>query len=299
MCCLSCTADFDVDFSKANKSSLVVNGLFELQTFQNCLYVSSSGVSNTGVKSLDISYFINGALQDKSIKSINDNDCLLFNTPTETHSIKFKIITPDGKTIECSDTLNSNSKISEIYYLTRVSSINPNEDIREFNMTIQDDPNEKNYYEVMFLSTNYNRRIDSTVISIYNSIESGNQIIDFEGDQEFEPSTSFFSDELFDGKKINLKIPYVASVSRFQIEKGQTYQNGNYVIIRQISNPYYKYLKSLARHKFNALKKPRYHDFTSITTLFPNDPQNLFTNIKGGLGVFALYKETFTTVPRR
>lgn len=99
-----------------------------------------------------------------------------------------------------------------------------------------------------------------------------------EGDLEYEPSTVFFSDQLFSG---NLS----ATVT---FDLGGIAQSGglNAVVrLRSVSKDYYLFRKSWTRHFNRQWINP--NGSAAPGTVFYTPPLDLTTNIQGGLGIFA------------
>jgi hypothetical protein len=148
--------------------------------------------------------------------------------------------------------------------------------------SIEDDPNTRNFYEMLIYTreklSGGNYRYYNKVSDYY--IFKPDIIIQNEGDWDFEPSTLFFSDQLFSGETGNFAF-IIAGVS----------SNG-YITLRSISKEYYYYRKFYTRHAYNAqLNSDGIRNF-----LFTGEPLDMYTNIQGGLGVCAAYSSTVTKI---
>jgi hypothetical protein len=147
----------------------------------------------------------------------------------------------------------------------------------EVDIEIKDPAKEKNYYEIAAIRYNEYTYYDEDGNEIFitsqsfSGISSDDVYALNEGDKDYYPLTLLLSDELFDGKTINMKC-YV-------------YYNIGYItkwffLLRNISPTYYKYKKKLIRHYEN-----QYNDFWDGT----GNPVQLFSNIENGYGIFAGY----------
>lgn len=101
-----------------------------------------------------------------------------------------------------------------------------------------------------------------------------------EGDLEYEPSTPFFSDRLFDGNAL-ANITFDLS-GRAQFGGGGL---GAIVRLRSVSEQYYAFRKSWTRHRHRQWISPNGSNAPGF--LFYPPPLELVSTVKGGLGVFA------------
>lgn len=124
-----------------------------------------------------------------------------------------------------------------------------------------DDPEVKNYYEIVILGE------DSSIIHTFN-VKHPVITLDNETDP-IMPGSLLFTDELFEGEKLDLNI-YVG-----------TYNNP-IIVLKNVSRNYYEYRKSINSHFFNQNTKRE-----NIFELFKGDPLELYSNINNGLGIFA------------
>lgn len=105
-------------------------------------------------------------------------------------------------------------------------------------------------------------------------------IIKAEGDQEYYPDYLLLSDELINGKTVNLDINFFDNSSSDRTLK-------IFLEFRAVSKDYYLYKKSLIRHLAN-----QFPDILDGT----GEPAQLFTNIENGYGIFAGYTVDTDTV---
>jgi hypothetical protein len=148
----------------------------------------------------------------------------------------------------------------------------------ESHISFTDPPDLTNYYEILISS-----KPGGT--SAWNSdYEINDPVLRNEGDQNYNPTSFFFSDELFNGESYTLRIKHDVGYS----------QNGNtlkafplYATLRSISKTYYKYRKYYTRHAHNQQFQNEF-----LELIFKGEPQNMYTNIENGFGIFAGYCET-------
>ena len=138
--------------------------------------------------------------------------------------------------------------------------------INELKLDFQDSAG-PSFYEVQ-LSANY--IIDNNYTSIWFR-KNSDPIITSTGLLDYNPKTLIFTDKLFDGKHCSVKI-YFAT---------QAYADYNLKItFRSVSESYYKYKERQYAYLFSLG-----NDIFSGMS----DPINLYSNIKGGYGIFAGY----------
>lgn len=148
--------------------------------------------------------------------------------------------------------------------------------------SLEDDPETENYYEMLIYNRiksgamNYNYYYQVSDYYIFKP----DIIIQNEGDWDFKPTTLFFSDKLFSGKTGNFS--FIMSSSK---EYG-------YITLRTISKEYYYYRKYYTRHAYNA----QLNSDGIRNLLFTGEPLDMYTNIKGGLGVCAAFNSTTTKI---
>jgi hypothetical protein len=116
-----------------------------------------------------------------------------------------------------------------------------------------------------------------------------------EGDWDYSPTTIFFSDKLFNGKKQQLAF---SIASGYKILDGiwiSPLEEDGYVLLRSISKEYYLYRKYYTRHAYNA-------NIQSVgiqNLLFTGEPLDMYTNVLGGLGVVAAFSSTTSKIVRK
>ncbi len=147
----------------------------------------------------------------------------------------------------------------------------------EASITFTDPPNQKNYYELVIY--------DLDVYYYYywfgsNELPVTDPVLLNEGDIDYNPTSYFFSDELFDGKQYTMKIKQQGT-----IQSGKP--TNTFAILRSVSKSYYLYRKYYTRFVHN-----QQVDGNFINLVFMGEPQPMYTNIINGYGIFAGYTET-------
>lgn len=180
---------------------------------------------------------------------------------------KFKIILKDktGLTISAEDNIPRNVLIDRATYLFPVYEDIYGSKFGKVSLSFQDEAKVKNYYEIVILgkdsSINHTFNVSSPVITLDN-----------ENDPYF-PGTILFTDELFNGQKLDLDI-FVSSYDTPTI------------VLKNISKSYYEYRKSINIHFYNQ-NVERY----DVYSMFKGDPVELYSNVTNGLGIFAGYTQ--------
>lgn len=180
---------------------------------------------------------------------------------------KFKIIMKDknGFAVSAGDSIPLHVYISNATYLFPVYEDIYGSKFGKVSLSFQDEPEVKNYYEIVILSK------DSSINQTFN-ISSPVITLDNENDPN-SPGTILFTDELFNGEKLALNI-FVSSYDT------------PIIVLKNISRNYYEYRKSINIHFYNQ-NVERY----DIYNMFKGDPVELYSNVSNGLGIFAGYTQ--------
>ncbi len=167
--------------------------------------------------------------------------------------------------------------------------------VSEVTISIDDPPNVDNYYQVSFYNYasgyyyDYNSNyevIDSVFYERYDELHylnSKDPVIINEGDLQYynDPGairSLVFSDELLaEDNTVTFLTRLAGQLSSKQI-----------AVIRNISYDYYKYKKSWIRQNYNQ----GLGSFNPANNFLTSNPNELYTNMANGLGIFAAYSET-------
>ena len=167
--------------------------------------------------------------------------------------------------------------------------------VSEAEISFYDPPGIKNYYQVTFYSYHYGEYTwdpitetmivtDSTISfdHIIFYLNSKDPVILNEGDLQYynDPisiKSLVFSDELLSED----------SSVKFLVRLMGGYFSRHVAVLRSISYDYYKFKKSFIRQAFNQ----GIGNIEPTSMLLVSNPNDLYTNIENGLGIFAGYSE--------
>ncbi len=215
--------------------------------------------------------------------------CRYYYLPKEGNEYSYKIVYK-GRQIIAKSSMPQPAQIIDAYYCMVDFSNNIGEHMKvpETTLKFYDDPHQKNYYEIVFMDGK------SFQIDYYfNDIAYGPLIKDpiliNEGDMDLLPTTYFFSDEMFDGDTCELVLPKGGRGFYNDYTGEYECNDGNYIVLRTVSEEYYLYRKFWTRHLYNQQNSGDIQD--PIAMLFQGQPVPMYTNVEQGLGVFAAYSQ--------
>jgi len=169
----------------------------------------------------------------------------------------------------------------------------------ELTFTIDDDPGIENFYEVIIYTKTYNDLTNTYRYSYKNDpfyVLIPDKIVQNEGDWDYSPTSLFFSDKLFNGKKQQLAFSMAAG--GYSIVDGvwiSDLEKYGYVLLRSISREYYLYRKYYIRHSYNA----SINSDGIQNLLFTGEPLDMYSNVDGGLGVVAAFSSSTSKIERK
>ncbi len=149
--------------------------------------------------------------------------------------------------------------------------------IMQFEFSFQD-PSGLNYYEISM-------NIDPKYLWFMKNTDP---VLVSSGLLDYEPKTLIFTDNLFEGKSISIKVNYAVEAYIFpRIGNGPEYRYNLNVSFRSISESYYLYRQKQIVYQYGL-----YSDiFTGAS-----EPVQLYSNITGGYGIFAGYSSDNRTI---
>ncbi len=274
---IGCSKVIEIDLN--NTKALVLNSIFNpdsLFTFR--LSTTASLLNNYDT------------LNDNLHLSLYEENKLIFDSVSQLSIFKIDVKPISGKNytvelkpdnyspIKASDTIPNLVPIDNAYMIFP-SGIDAFGFYKaEACISFTDPPNVTNYYELLISSK------PGGTNAWYSDYETNDPVLMNEGDQDYHPTSFFFSDDLFNGESYTLRIKHGVGYS----------QNGKifkvfplYATLRSISRTYYKYRKYYTRHAYNQQFQNEFLDL-----IFKGEPQNMFTNVENGFGIFAGYCET-------
>lgn len=191
----------------------------------------------------------------------------------------FELQAPDFEKLYATDSLPQLVAIEKATLKKAVGIDLSGDYISEAAITFQDPKGVRNYYELVIFAGE-----EPYTYWRYNGEEQYyDPVLLNEGDQDYYPTSYFFSDELFNGNEYTILIR----------RSGQNISSGSgkiYSSLRSVSKSYYLYRKYYTRHAHNQQTGVgSLDDF-----LYMGEPQNMYTNIENGFGIFAGFQETST-----
>ncbi len=262
----SCTKEIEIEF-KNHKTNIVVNSIFcNNQPFKFNFSTTKSPINSSGT--IDDSIYLalyedNNKILDTLFKSktlITD----IYPKPGCIYQLKVYVVGFD--TIYACDTLPYQTYFNDGTILQPISIDRYGTNISHVRLTISDFKYNKNFYELLFQDIQYDSSIPITDPVLIN-----------EGDIQFNPTSYFFSDELFDGQDYSMVINRDLGLN-IRV----------WAILRSTSRNYYLYRKFLTRHLFTQPTR----DLGVGAFIFKGEPQTMYNNIINGYGIFAGYVET-------
>lgn len=301
----SCTKEIKIDIPET-EPKLVLNSLFTNDS------VFCVNISRTTSFSENTTYFIN----DATVKLYQDDNQISNFIYTGNGMYKSAIdYKPEiGETYTVKVTHNDYENLfaeniiplpPDVIQIIKTDSAYLDEDGyygSEVEITIHDDKNKRNYYEIKlegYYFEDYsdvpgyeNYQPEDTVWYVRNLNLTGNDaVLINEGLNEYYPTEFPLSDTLFNGQSYTLKLRFSPPGDFLVINDGTYNLAKNYKLIakiKSVSEEYYKYKKKLIIHLENQMG-----DIWEGTA----NPVNMFTDITGGYGIFAGYSSYTDTLP--
>ena len=260
----SCTEPVDMDFQSEISKPVV-----------NCLFSPDKNIQLHAFKTTGITgnYFENAV--DLPVK-LYSNGQLIWEGKTDESGVASAPVTPEAgkiysvqvednhdRILSASDTVPKDVGILEAEYVYPVYTDQYHTQFGKLSLSFQDDPNRKNYYEIVLLNAR-----DSSIILTFNV---NHPVIKLDNESDPNPPGSLiFTDELFEGRQLTLDI--------------FTESEKPLVVLKNISENYYEYKSSLNTHLFTQNTKRE-----TVYEIFKADPVELYSNVANGLGIFAAY----------
>lgn len=203
---------------------------------------------------------------------------------------------PEGDTLLASDTMPQAVLIYEASFSDAGIVDEYGDIIYSLNIQFLDVEGESNYYELFVFEWNDIGFTDSSSFRVFAFPYQYNAILKNEGDQDFQPWSFFFSDEIFDGQQAFFEQTFINTVVEGARIKGKPFgleEPGTYLVFRNISRAWYEALKGWTRHRYTQrvgegianISDAILEDYQRV--IFAPDPLPMYSNVTGGLGVFA------------
>jgi hypothetical protein len=296
----SCVQAIEIDVPQDGIGQVVLTGVLEVNdSLTDVLRVTetrpSTAVAGKAPAVASVVFYQQGQwVSDGSIDSmgyINVPD----NYPLAGTDYEVTIRLADGRTVSCSGTAPVPVAIANTEWIRDGTQSRHGDAVPSFVVDIDDPPGSEEYYEMAFpvVRSNPPNR-DSLYIAAYRyDLFRPNEVMANEGDQDFNPKSLFFSDELFDGTTYHFAQLFGGSDTGgsfgTQGQHGIT-EPGTYLLFRSTDRAYYEFLKSWARHRYTRELIEDYLEagptFERIQDLlFAPQATPLTSNVTGGLGV--------------
>jgi hypothetical protein len=201
-------------------------------------------------------------------------------------SYSVKVTAPGFAEVGAETMVPSQSEIAGLTFRRKVRKNSNGDDLDEITVRLSD-PAEKNIYLLSMYGASYESGYERRLSCITTSdpdVEALDNYSDpMEGEECFEAERLLVRDDNFNGREKSLKF-YVAS---YQMEEYRTMDgrtNRPYVQVRRITEDYLKYLKTAALYGWGD------NPFA--------EPVNVFSNVKGGYGIFSAHTYAVDTLRR-
>ena len=262
----SCTEDVDIDIFESKKqkvlNSLVCPGK-DIRIFLNQTEALSND-SNRLSSIHEIKLYENDKLVETSSVFTEDHYSIPYSVKNG-YAYRCEVRFTDNTMLFCEDTIPEASPDLIAYYEYPVYRDEFGVHYGRLNIEFRDISNKRNFYEIAFTDKNFTH---------LGSFKLTNPVITVDTEKDpFASPVLLFEDDLFQDQSLKMDI-YL-----------QVAENPK-IILRNVSRHYYEYKKSLYPHLYT-----RNTDRESVYEFFKGDPFDLYSNVNGGLGIFASYSE--------
>ena len=273
----------EIEINLVNKKRLVLNSIFDPdEIFKFRISITSSLLDNYQPfnENIDLSLYEGDRLVFDSILQSGILDTNLRPKPGIKYTVELK--SNKFQPIKAIDTIPTMVAIDNAFMIFPAGVDAFGFYKAEVNISFTDPPNETNYYEILISSK------QGGTNGWYSGYETNDPVLMEEGDQDYHPITFFFSDKLFNGKSYTMKIKNTIG---YQLQNDILIPNNLFVTLRSVSRTYYTYRKYYTRHSYNQQFQNEFVDL-----IFKGEPQDMFTNVENGFGIFAGYCETTSQI---
>lgn len=287
----ACVKEFDPKFDSLGKK-VVVNSLFRSDT---TMYV------HVGLSS---AYDESPIIVDAAELWLYEDDSLIVYQNTKTghffsmnyipkieKEYKIEVLVPGFDKVSAVSSIPANAFVSD-FTCKLLPGFSPDgwgHQNSEVKLVFKDSYEYENFYELHFV---FGADANKTVWGLENSPMTAymkDLSIITDSDLDYQPNQYYFTDRLFNGLIKTVELSYLG---------GKEYTNEGFVykpfqaIFKSVSSEYYQFRKSWTIHQFN--KNGNTQNLNDPMTLFfLGDPVKMYSNINGGLGIFAGYNRQF------
>ncbi len=263
----SCEKEIQIDLPE-HKAQPVLNCLFSQDSiFKVHLSKTTSIVNNFPSKISDATVHLYE--NELFIEELTFDGNIYTSTilPKTNKKYQIKVNTPKFQNITAFDYIPSKPNLISTSLQKNAYTDEEGYDMGQLTIEFQDNPNKKNYYEVLLIVKETNRPY-----APYYDEKNNDPVLLNEESLAYEPESLVFSDELLNGSTYKLKINYSSIEDNLDLK----------IYFRHITKNYYNYKKRLIIHLYN-----QEHDIWEGV----GEPISMYTNIEGGYGIFAGYSE--------
>jgi hypothetical protein len=272
-----CSKEVEIDLS--NTKSIVLNSVFNPnKVFSFNMSLTASPLNNYDSINGQLHFFLYE--EDKIIlNTLLQSDILETDfLPKPGKKYTVEVISDSFPSIRASDSIPNLVQIDDAYLIFPAGVDAYGDYLAEANVTFTDPIGEANYYELIITI--------GTDKDFYwsSDYQTTDRVLLNEGDLDYNPDSFFFSDELFNGEQYTMRIKHPTTGNT---GSGFLKPYQHFATLRSVSKSYYLYRKYFTRHAYNQQFQD---DFLDL--IFKGEPQNMYTNIENGYGIFAGYQET-------
>lgn len=298
---ISCEKEITSDFDKF-EPQLVINSILNPDTYFQVQVGHTSKMTDTSNVLIDKA-IVELWMDNKLIESLGYVGQGLYKSemskPMPGHIYQIKVSAPGYEEVTAYDTIPLTVEITDAFYIFHFETDINRPSNADMVVEFSDPFDEENYYELIFYSkythydywNGYNDTV--TTISYYNDFLIYDPILIAEGDIDYKPTSAYFSDKLFDGKKVTISLNIDTYGGGWL--NGICDFGGGFKIaeLRTISYSYFQYRKKWTQHLYNQGIDLNIQDSDEFRAfLFTGEPVNMFSNVENGYGVFIGYAES-------
>lgn len=285
ICCATCTKIIEIDLPP-HESKVVINSLFtdgnrfrvHLSKTMSAFEYSTPTIENGLVR-----LFCN----DEEIETLIFNNGYYYSNINAEQGEKYSLVVsvPEMDSVSSEDIIPEKTLMESYVHRDSIMMDDLNYPVMQFELGFTDKPG-PDYYELSIIAEYYvdGNFYRNPVGFEYNS----DPILVSTGLLDYHPESLVFTDELFDGKQTSVKANYWIQTGELPlVGGGPEYSYRLYVSFRSISESYYNFIRKQVIYRYNLE--------SNIFTGLP-DPVQLYSNIKGGYGIFAGYSSDNKTI---
>ncbi|MBN2863693.1 MAG: DUF4249 domain-containing protein [Bacteroidales bacterium] len=285
ICCATCTKIIEIDIP-AHEPKLVVNSLFtDGHRFKVHLSKTASAFdySTPTVEDGLIRLFCN----DEEIDTLIFNNGYYYSNINAEQGEKYSliVIAPEMDDVSSEDSIPKRTLIESYVHRDSVMMSDNNYPVMQLELRFTDKPG-PDFYELSIAADyyvagfNYRHNVGFQY--------STDPVLVSTGLLDYYAESIVFTDELFDREQTSIKANYWLQTGEMPlIGGGPEYGYLLFVSLRSISESYYNYIRKQIIYQYSLE--------SNIFTGLP-DPVHMYSNIKGGYGIFAGYSSDNKTI---